>query len=176
MKNALIILAIIVVAVVAFQQFNAAPQNSNNINNETSDASSSLSSDDAAVDTNSATAALISAAADGAAVFFIEPADGAVVSSPVNVKFGVTNMEIVPAGTDKEFSGHHHILIDLDTLPDMSLPLPATDQVVHFGGGQTETDLELSPGEHTLQLLLGNYLHIPHDTPVISEKITITVE
>ena len=64
----------------------------------------------------------------------------------------------------------------MDELPDMSQPLPATDSLIHFGGGQTETELDLAAGEHTLQLVLGNYLHIPHEQPVVSEKITITVE
>ena len=75
-----------------------------------------------------------------------------------------------------ENTGHHHILIDVDELPDMSMPLPTTENIVHFGGGQTQTTLTLSPGTHTLQLLLGNHLHVPHDQPVLSEKITITVE
>ena len=123
-----------------------------------------------------ATESLISKAPEGASVYFIEPADGATVSSTFTVKFGLSGMGVAPAGVDKENTGHHHILIDMDELPDMSLPLPANDQVKHFGGGQTEATLTLEPGEHTLQLLLGNHLHIPHDKPVLSEKITITVE
>lgn len=119
---------------------------------------------------------LISKAAEGADVFIMEPGDGTVVSSPVTVKFGITNMTVAKAGDDVEFSGHHHLLIDLEELPPMDAPLPATDQIIHFGGAQTETTIELEPGEHTLQLLLGNYLHIPHDKPVLSKKITITVE
>jgi len=119
---------------------------------------------------------LISKAAEGADVFILEPGDGSVVNSPVTVKFGVTNMTVTKAGDNQEYSGHHHLLIDQETLPPMNAPLPATDQLIHFGGGQTETTIELSPGKHTLQLLLGNYLHIPHDKPVISKKITITVE
>ena len=117
----------------------------------------------------------ISAAPENARVYFIEPADGAIIQGTVMVKFGLSGMGVAPAGVQKSNTGHHHILIDADTLPDMSMPLPATDQVKHFGKGQTETTLELSPGKHTLQLLLGNHLHIPHDKPVISEKITITV-
>ena len=85
-------------------------------------------------------------------------------------------MQVAAAGTNIENSGHHHLLIDMDELPDLSTPLPATEQLVHFGKGQTETQIELSAGTHTLQLLLGNYLHIPHDAPVISKKITITVQ
>ena len=121
-------------------------------------------------------AALISSAPDNAAVFFLEPDEGATVSSPVTVKFGLTNMTVAPAGDNTDNSGHHHILIDQTELPDMTQPLPATDQIVHFGLGQTETTLELEPGEHTLQLVLGNHLHIPHDKPVVSKKITIRVE
>lgn len=119
---------------------------------------------------------LISKATSDAKVYFIEPLDGAVVEKTFSVKFGLTGMGVAPAGTDREHTGHHHILIDLDSLPDMTTPLPANDHVKHFGGGQTETTLTLEPGKHTLQLLLGNHLHIPHDKPVISEKITITVK
>ncbi|MDW3096184.1 MAG: DUF4399 domain-containing protein [Gammaproteobacteria bacterium] len=119
---------------------------------------------------------LISKAAPDAKVYFIQPADGAVVGKSFVVKFGLSGMGVAPAGIDREHTGHHHILIDLESLPDMTKPLPANDNVKHFGGGQTETMLTLEPGTHTLQLLLGNHLHIPHDTPVMSEKITITVE
>ncbi|MCG8392858.1 MAG: DUF4399 domain-containing protein [Pseudomonadales bacterium] len=117
-----------------------------------------------------------SPAPEGAKVFFVAPADGDTVSNPVTVEFGLEGMEVVPAGTEEDNSGHHHLLIDLDTLPDMNMPLPSTDQVVHFGKGQTATTLELEPGEHTLQLLLGDYRHVPHEPAVMSEKITITVE
>lgn len=123
-----------------------------------------------------AAASLISSAPQNADVFILEPGDGTTVSSPVTVKFGITNMVVAPAGTDLENSGHHHLLIDMDSLPDLTQPLPATDQLIHFGKGDTETTIELAPGEHTLQLVLGNYLHIPHDPPVVSKKITITVE
>ena len=119
---------------------------------------------------------LISKAAPDAKVYFIEPADGAVLGKTFSVKFGLSGMGVAPAGTDREHTGHHHILIDLDALPDMTRPLPANDNIKHFGGGQTEIVLTLAPGTHTLQLLLGNHLHIPHDNPVMSEKITITVE
>ena len=117
-----------------------------------------------------------SSAPENARVFFIEPADGATVSSPVTVRFGLEGMDVVPAGTEKPDSGHHHLLIDVTELPPMDFPLPATEQIVHFGGGQTETTLELPPGEHTLQLVLGDHFHIPHNPPVMSEKITITVQ
>lgn len=119
---------------------------------------------------------LVSKAPEGAEVYFIQPVDGETVSSPFVVKFGLSGMGVAPAGVEKENTGHHHILIDVDELPDMSSPLPANDNVKHFGGGQTETTLTLEPGEHSLQLLLGNHLHIPHDKPVMSEKITITVK
>ena len=99
----------------------------------------------------------------------------AVLDSPVTVRFGLSGMGVTPAGHAAENTGHHHILIDLVELPSMDLPLPKSEQVVHFGGGQTETVLELAPGTHTLQLLLGNHLHVPHKPPVMSEKITITV-
>ena len=116
-----------------------------------------------------------SAAPAGAEVYFIAPANGAVVSSPLNVKFGLRNMGVAPAGVNMDATGHHHLLIDLDKLPAMDAPLPATGQVVHFGLGQTETTLELAPGVHRLQLLLGNFLHVPHQPAVLSEEITITV-
>jgi hypothetical protein len=106
----------------------------------------------------------------------LSPEDGASVSSPVTVKFGLEGMEVAKAGNNKPDSGHHHLLVDLKTLPPMNAPLPSNDQVIHFGGGQTSTQLELEPGEHTLQLLVGDYKHVPHQPPVMSEKITITVE
>lgn len=121
-------------------------------------------------------ASLISPAAEGAEVFIISPKDGETVSSPLTVKFGISNMVVAKAGNNLEFSGHHHLLINLEQLPDMAAPLPATEQVIHFGGAQTEATIELSPGSHSLQLLLGNYLHIPHDKPIMSEKINIIVE
>jgi len=127
--------------------------------------------------TNSdALANLVSKAPSNAKVYIIEPTNGATVSSPITVKFGIENMVLAKAGDNQENSGHHHLLINLDQLPDMSGPLPATEQIVHFGGAQTETEIELAPGEHTLQLLLGNYLHIPHDKPVLSEKISIMIK
>lgn len=111
----------------------------------------------------------------GASVYFITPQDGAVLSSPVRVEFAVAGMDVLPAGEDADNSGHHHILIDTD-LPDMALPIPADAKHVHFGDGSTTAELMLAPGAHTLQLLFADYLHIPHDGPVYSERITITVE
>jgi predicted small lipoprotein YifL len=110
-----------------------------------------------------------------AKVFFIEPSDGAEVSSPVTVKFGIEGMDVVPAGMEKVHSGHHHVLIDTK-LENFETAIPADDNHKHFGGGQTETQLELSPGKHTLQLVLGDHNHIPHDPVVQSDVITITVK
>ena len=113
------------------------------------------------------------AAPDNAKVFFISPKDGATVSSPVTVQFG---LEVAPAGVEREATGHHHLLIDTDTLPPAGQPIPADDHHVHFGGGQTQTSLELTPGEHTLQLIVGDHHHMPLSPSVTSEQITITVE
>lgn len=115
-------------------------------------------------------------APEGAMVYFLSPADGEEVSSPFTVRFGLRNMGVAPAGVTAPNTGHHHLLIDVEELPDPSLPLPNNDQFRHFGLGQTETELSLPPGQHTLQLVLGDALHIPHDPPVVSEKITITVK
>jgi len=119
---------------------------------------------------------MLSTSPAGAEVYIISPVDGQIVPQTFTVKFGLTGMGVAPAGTQRDNTGHHHILIDVESLPDMGKPLPATDHIKHFGGGQTETELSLSPGVHSLQLLLGNYAHIPHDQPILSQKITITVE
>lgn len=111
----------------------------------------------------------------GAKVFIIEPKTDAEVSSPVVVKFGIEGMEVAPAGSDKPNSGHHHILIDTK-LADPKAPIPADAGHVHFGKGQTEASVELKPGKHTLQLVLGDKNHVPHVPPVMSEVITITVK
>ena len=115
-------------------------------------------------------------AGDEASLYFITPQDGDVVSGEFTIQFGLRGMGVAPAGVEKDKTGHHHLLIDVETLPPMDAPLPSTDHVRHFGGGQTETSLSLPPGKHTLQLVLGNYAHIPHKAPVISKKITITVK
>ena len=112
---------------------------------------------------------------DGAKVYFIEPVDGAEVSSPVTVRFGLSGMGVAPAGVEKAKTGHHHLIID-QKLEDYESPIPADDNHKHFGGGQTETSIELAPGKHTLQLILGDQNHIPHAPPVESEVITITVK
>lgn len=111
----------------------------------------------------------------GVTLYIVQPSDGDTVSSPVKVVFGMSGMGVAPAGTKKDNTGHHHLLIDTD-LPPLNKPVPADDKHVHFGGGQTETVIELAPGTHTLQLLLGDWSHIPHTPPVISEQITITVK
>ncbi|MBL4712851.1 MAG: DUF4399 domain-containing protein [Gammaproteobacteria bacterium] len=116
----------------------------------------------------------ISTSPEGANVYIISPADGEVVSSPVTIIFGLQGMGVSPAGLDKPKTGHHHLIVDGNSLPAFDKPLGG--DVMHFGGGQTEKIIELSKGKHTLQLLLGNYLHIPHNPPVISKKITVIVK
>ena len=96
-----------------------------------------------------------SRAAEGASVYFISPADKAVLSSPVKLQFGLRGMGVAPAGVVREYTGHHHLLINLEELPDLGASLPSTENILHFGRGQTEAEIELPPGEHTLQLLLG---------------------
>ncbi|MEP7245505.1 MAG: DUF4399 domain-containing protein [Gammaproteobacteria bacterium] len=112
----------------------------------------------------------------GAEVYIISPKNGEAVKSPVVVRFGLKGMGIAPAGVKFENSGHHHLLIDTDVPTDLNAPLPTSDQVKHFGKGQTETSIELPPGKHTLQLVLGDMNHTPHNPPVESKKITITVK
>ncbi len=114
-------------------------------------------------------------APDGARVFFLSPADGDTVSNPVRIEFGIEGMAVVRAGDAQPDSGHHHLLINTD-LPDVTLPIPADEQHIHFGDGSTSTEITLPAGEHRLRMLLGDYRHVPHDPPVVSEPITITVE
>jgi hypothetical protein len=111
---------------------------------------------------------------EGAKVYIISPSNGDTVGTTVTVNFGLQGMGVSPAGLDKANTGHHHLIVDGKALPDSDKPMGK--EVMHFGGGQTEKTIELAPGEHTLQLVLGNYLHVPHDPPVVSEKITITVK
>lgn len=115
-------------------------------------------------------------APEGAEVYFIEPQDGATVDRTFTVRFGLKGMGVAPAGVDVPATGHHHLLVDVSNLPLLDVPLPATEQILHFGKGQTETELTLPPGKHTLQLLIGDKHHVPMDPPVISEKISITVQ
>jgi hypothetical protein len=109
-----------------------------------------------------------------AQVYFITPGNGATVGESFAVRFGLRGMGVAPAGVEIANTGHHHLLIDGPQV-DLSLPLPASEQVIHFGKGQTETVVNLPPGTHTLQLVLGNHLHVPHTPPVRSETIRVTV-
>ncbi len=117
-----------------------------------------------------------SPAPEGTKLYFITPVDGDTVAPTFTVRFGLVGMGVAPAGVDAPNTGHHHLIIDVadEDIP-LDMPLPASEQFVHFGGGQTQTEVTLAPGTHTLKLVLGNYLHIPHDPPVMSETITITV-
>lgn len=117
------------------------------------------------------------APAANAEVYIIAPRDGATVHGPVTVRFGLKGMGIAPAGVKFDNTGHHHLLVDTD-FADLKLdaPLPATDKILHFGKGQTETQLTLPPGKHTLELVFADYLHNSFDPPLHSKKITITVE
>jgi len=111
----------------------------------------------------------------GAVVYIVRPAAGARVKSPVTVVFGLTGMGIAPAGVKFDNTGHHHLLIDTELPADLTQPLPVSDAIRHFGKGQTETTLDLSPGKHTLQLLFADFTHTPFTPNVASKKITITV-
>jgi len=114
------------------------------------------------------------ASPEGAAVYIVSPADGATVPTTFRVQFGLRGMGVAPAGTDKANTGHHHLLVDGEMVPAMDQALG--EDVMHFGGGQTEAELTLEPGQHTLQLILGDKGHVPHDPPVVSEVVTITVQ
>lgn len=114
-----------------------------------------------------------------AMVYFIGLEDGAVVKSPFKVKFGIKGFGITPAGTTgkrRHTAGHHHLLIDVEQLPDMDKSIPRDARHIHFDQGETETLMELPAGRHTLQLLLGDEQHEPQDPPLISEKLTISVQ
>ena len=115
---------------------------------------------------------------DGAAPYIISPADGASVKSPVTVVFGLKGMGVAPAGIEKPKTGHHHLLIDTPAPggEDLDYAIPADDHHIHFGGGQTETTVTLAPGKHTLQLMMGDANHVPHNPPLVSDIVTITVE
>jgi hypothetical protein len=118
-----------------------------------------------------------SAPAANAEVYFIAPHNGATVKSPVTVKFGLKGMGVAPAGTKFDNTGHHHLLIDTDFSElKLDAPVPLTDKILHFGKGQTETTVTLTPGKHTLELVFADYLHMNFDPPLHSKKITITVE
>ncbi|MEO1677753.1 MAG: DUF4399 domain-containing protein [Pseudomonadota bacterium] len=120
---------------------------------------------------------------EGAQVYFVGLEDGDTVSSPLTVHFGLVGMGVAPAGTDVEATGHHHLLIDRAAFgegdfgaEEFELAVPNDDNHRHFGGGQTEVTIELEPGERTLQLVLGDHGHVPHDPPIMSERITVIVE
>lgn len=114
---------------------------------------------------------------EGAEAYIINLSDGDTLSSPVTVQFGLRGMGVAPAGVERPNTGHHHLLVNKDAAEvDLEDAVPADDNHIHFGGGQTETSLELPPGEYRLQLLLGDHDHIPHDPPVISAPVTITVK
>lgn len=123
-------------------------------------------------------AALLTAPAGALAAaeaYIISPQDGDTVKSPFVVRFGLKGMGVAPAGIEMPGTGHHHLIIDAP-LPQAGQPVPFDDNHKHFGKGQTETELSLSPGEHTLQLILGDHTHVPHDPPVASRQIRIRVE
>ena len=120
---------------------------------------------------------------DGAGVYFVNLSDGDTVSSPVKVIFGLSGMGVAPAGIALNNTGHHHLLVDRAAMgegasgaAELSATIPSDDSHRHFGGGQTEVTVELSAGTHTLQLVLGDHLHVPHSPPILSEVITITVQ
>jgi hypothetical protein len=115
------------------------------------------------------------ASAEGASLYFISPQDGETVTGKLTVRFGLAGMGVAPAGVTTAGTGHHHLIVDAP-LPPMNLPIPKDEKHLHFGNGQTETTLELAPGEHTLQLVLADASHVPHDPPVISKQIRITVK
>jgi hypothetical protein len=112
----------------------------------------------------------------GAMAYIIEPADGARVTSPVRVVFGLKGFGVAPAGVDRNDAGHHHLLVDTPLPENLALPIANDETHRHFGGGQTEVELALAPGRHTLQMLLGDHLHIPHDPPIASSVVTIEVQ
>lgn len=108
-------------------------------------------------------------------VFFVSPENGYVSdTSEIKLVFGIKNFNIAPAGINGCDSGHHHLIIDAE-LPNLDRPIPSSKNYIHFGKGQTETTIKLQPGKHSLQLLVGNYAHIPHKNPIISEKINIEI-
>ena len=114
-------------------------------------------------------------APQGARAYIAEPQNGATLTGPIKVVFGLTNMGVAPAGVNHPGTGHHHLLID-DPVVNFAQPLPVSEQVKHFGDGHTEVVLNLKPGTHTLQLAVGDWKHQTHNPPVLSEKITITVK
>jgi hypothetical protein len=116
-----------------------------------------------------------SAPASASEVYIISPKNGATLKGPVTVLFGLKGMGIAPAGVKFDNTGHHHLLVDMDVPSDLNVPMPATDTLLHFGKGQTQTTLTLKPGKHTLQLVFADLNHMAFNPPLVSKKITITV-
>ena len=116
------------------------------------------------------------AAPPNASVYIISPRDGDTVTNPFKVQFGLSGMGVAPAGVNKPNTGHHHLLIDVNEPLNSSEPIPQDKVHLHFGAGQTESDIELPPGKHTLQLVLGDWSHIPFTPPIVSAVITVTVK
>ncbi|MHC8384845.1 DUF4399 domain-containing protein [Pseudomonas sp. LB3P14] len=112
----------------------------------------------------------------GAEVSIVSPADGATVPQTVIVKFAVENIALAPAGDVTKNTGHHHLLIDVDKLPAAGSPIPQDANHMHFGKAQTQAEVKLTPGKHTLQLELGDSTHMPFDPPIVSEKITVNIK
>ncbi|AUM72674.1 DUF4399 domain-containing protein [Pseudomonas fluorescens] len=112
----------------------------------------------------------------GAEVFIVSPEDGATVPQAFTVKFGVKNIALAPAGDVTKNTGHHHLLIDVDKLPAAGAPIPTDANHMHFGKAQTQADIKLTPGKHTLQLILGDSGHMPFDPSIVSKKITVNVK
>ena len=115
-------------------------------------------------------------APEGAAVAIMQPANGVTLTGRVTVYLGLSGMGIAPAGVEWDNTGHHHLLIDMDEFSTYDEAIPFDDNHRHFGGGQTQVTLDLPAGERTLQLVLADWQHLPHDPPIVSERITITVE
>lgn len=118
----------------------------------------------------------------GAEVYIVNLEDGSTVQSPVTVVFGLKGMGVAPAGVEREGNGHHHMYLNRAPFGEangddeiLANGVPADDNHIHYGGGQTQATYELEPGEHTMQLVLGDHFHVPHDPPVVSQQITITV-
>jgi hypothetical protein len=108
--------------------------------------------------------------------FFVNVKNGDTITSPFKIRFGVTGMEVAPAGSKKPGTGHFHLLIDTKLTPEQqTLPIPKDDQHLHFGGGQKEATISLKPGKHTLQIVMGDGDHKLHNPPVMSKVITVTV-
>lgn len=128
-------------------------------------------------------AAQDTSAPEGAEVYFVSLEDGATIASPVTIVFGLSGMGVAPAGTDSEMTGHHHLFLNRAPLgeseegaEELLYGIPADDNHIHFGGGQTQVTLDLEPGDYTMQLVIGDLNHVPHVPPIASDQITVTVE